>query len=211
MPRSVWVSIWGQYGGFGKSLMVITNVRQHGNFTLVVSDKKRTPLFIGEIHAMTDNHPSKSIRFTARNKGVSEFLIRQEDIHNPSSNMWKDQSLSQIKDRTTKLWNKLKHLLQPKMLGVFLRWENISARIRWRTLKMTVGLKHGCWKTPMSGNRSLLHAKQSGEASHGCQTIPAATSPLPSGHLIPWLQSSYWLLWVGNSWETNKTLWGTED
>uniref|UniRef100_A0A0L8H1S4 Uncharacterized protein n=1 Tax=Octopus bimaculoides TaxID=37653 RepID=A0A0L8H1S4_OCTBM len=37
----------------------------------------------------------------------------------------------------------------------------------------------------MSGNRSLLHASQTGEPSHGCQTISVTTSPLTSGHLTP--------------------------
>ena len=38
--------------------------------------KKRTPKFIDEIQAMIDNNLSKSIRSTARNLGVSGFLIR---------------------------------------------------------------------------------------------------------------------------------------
>ena len=41
------------------------------------SDNKRTLKFLGEIQAMIDNNPSKSIRSTARNIRVSEFLIRQ--------------------------------------------------------------------------------------------------------------------------------------
>ena len=39
--------------------------------------KKRTPKFIGEIQAIIDNDPSKSIRYIARDMRVSKFLIRQ--------------------------------------------------------------------------------------------------------------------------------------
>ena len=46
-------------------------------------DKKIIPEFLGEIKAMIDNNPSKSIRPIDRDMGVSEVLIRQvvhEDI-----------------------------------------------------------------------------------------------------------------------------------
>ena len=42
-----------------------------------LSDKKTTSEFVVDIQAMIDNDPSKSIRFIARDMGVSEFLIRQ--------------------------------------------------------------------------------------------------------------------------------------
>ena len=40
-------------------------------------DKKTTSKFIGEIQAMIDNDPSKSIRSIAWDMGVAEFLIKQ--------------------------------------------------------------------------------------------------------------------------------------
>lgn len=91
------------------------------------SDKKRTPEFVGEIQAMIDNDPSKSMRSIARDTGVSEFLIRQtvhEDIRYFSYKMRKGQFLSQAmkdkrKARAAKLLNKLKHPLLPNMLWVF--------------------------------------------------------------------------------------------
>ena len=60
-------------------------------------DKKRTPEFIGEIHVMMHNNPSKSIRSIAMDIEVSKFLIRQvvhEDIHYFSYKMRKSQFLS---------------------------------------------------------------------------------------------------------------------
>ena len=44
------------------------------------SGEKRTE-FVGKFLAMFDNDPSKSIRSIARDMGVSEFLIRQQVVH----------------------------------------------------------------------------------------------------------------------------------
>lgn len=37
----------------------------------------------------------------------------------------------------------------------------------------------------MSGNRTLYHAIQAGESSHGCHVIPVTISSLTSAHLTP--------------------------
>ena len=42
-----------------------------------LSDKKRTPHFVGEIKTMIGRDPWKSMRSTARDTGVSEMLVRQ--------------------------------------------------------------------------------------------------------------------------------------
>ena len=40
------------------------------------TDKKRTPEFVGQIQAMINNDPSKSVSFIARDMGVSFFSGR---------------------------------------------------------------------------------------------------------------------------------------
>ena len=83
------------------------------------SDQKRTPEFVYEIQAMTENDPSKSIRFTARDMGVSEFLIWQamhEETWYFSYKIRMGQCLSQTikekkKDCAAKHLHRLKHPL----------------------------------------------------------------------------------------------------
>ena len=51
-------------------------------WSLTYSEKKRTE-FVGDIQAMIDYNPSRSIRFIAQGMEVTKFLIRQvvhEDI-----------------------------------------------------------------------------------------------------------------------------------
>ena len=63
------------------------------------SDKKRIPEFVCKIQAMTDNDPSKTIRYIARDMRVSEFLIRlvvHEDIHYFSYKMRKGQFYDRV-------------------------------------------------------------------------------------------------------------------
>ena len=70
-----------QCWGFEKS-WISSNVRLLENLT-DFSEEKRTPKFIGEILAMIDNDPSKSIKSLAKDMGMSELLIKQvvhEDI-----------------------------------------------------------------------------------------------------------------------------------
>ena len=91
------------------------------------SDEKRTSEFIGEIQAMTDNNPSKSTRSTARNLGMSVFLIRQiahEDIQYFSYKKRNDKFLSNAmknkrKDHPAKILNKFKHSLKQNTLLFF--------------------------------------------------------------------------------------------
>ena len=88
-------------------------------------DKKRTPEFVMEIHAMVDNDPNE--RINSITVGVSEFLIWQvvhEDIWHFSYKARKGQFLSQImmdkrKDCSEKLLNKFNHPLQMNMLCFF--------------------------------------------------------------------------------------------
>ena len=78
-------------------------------------DKKRIPEFVGEIQAMINNNPSKSVRSIARDMEVSEFLIAlviNESIRYFSYNMRKGQGMSALQ-------NFLTHsviLLRPNML-----------------------------------------------------------------------------------------------
>ncbi|CAI9715721.1 Hypothetical predicted protein [Octopus vulgaris] len=64
----------------------------------------------------------------------------------------------------------------------------------------------------MSGNRTLHHATQAGEPSHGCQTISATTSPLTSGHLTRQTAAPLdYHMWDTVERETNKTCYNTKD
>ena len=76
--HSNWLLIW-EFEKCWMSSMVITKVQQLESLTLVILMKK-TPELVGQIQAMIDKDPSKSISFIARNTGVSEFHIRHEDI-----------------------------------------------------------------------------------------------------------------------------------
>ena len=81
------------------------------------SDKKRTPEFLGETQAIIVNDLKKQINSIARDKGASEFLIRQlvhKDIRYLSYKMRKCQFFAQAmrvtrKDRAVELLNKFKH------------------------------------------------------------------------------------------------------
>ena len=76
---------------------------------------------------MIDNDPRKSNRSITRDLGVSEFLIRQvvhEEIRYFSYKLRKSQFLWQAvkdkkKDYDEKLFNKLKHPLQPNIFWSF--------------------------------------------------------------------------------------------
>ena len=63
--HNVWVSIRRQCRGL-MSPMVIKKIWQLGSHILIVRIKEITPEFLGDIQAMTDNHPSRSIRSIAR-------------------------------------------------------------------------------------------------------------------------------------------------
>ena len=98
-----------------------------GTAALIVLIGKKTPEFLAEIQAVIDNNPSNSIRFIAKDMGVSEFLswqIMHEDIHYFTYKMRKSQFLSQAlndksKDYAAKFFNKRKHPLQSNMLWFF--------------------------------------------------------------------------------------------
>ena len=95
--QSVWVS------GFAKSWMrsmVIMKVLQLRSLTIIVVISKRIPNFVGEIQAMIDNDPSKSIRYIARDMGVPEVLIKQSIKTFGYSQTRKNQFLSKaMKDK----------------------------------------------------------------------------------------------------------------
>ena len=97
--HSVRMSISGQCRWLknnSMSPMVITKVRQPH-----CSDIKRSPEILGDIQAIIDNDPSKSIRPIARGMAVPEFLIRQlvpEYIMYFSYKLRKGQFLSQTRN-----------------------------------------------------------------------------------------------------------------
>ena len=70
--QSFYVPIWEQCRIFEKNWMsatIITKARQPGSIVLIVLI--RPPEFVGEIQAMIDNDPCKSIRSIVRDMGIS--------------------------------------------------------------------------------------------------------------------------------------------
>ncbi len=96
-----------------------------GNLTLIILI---SPEF-DEIHIIMNNGPSWSIRFT------SVFLAQDEK----KATLFLSNTKDMRKDRTAKLFNKLKHLLQPILAFVFFllkkkkKKKKKSAKIRRQT------------------------------------------------------------------------------